>query len=247
VPVAAAAAKAAVTMPIASRIDSALRQPQAPTSYPTTPPPQSSASNRGLYMGLGALVLVVVLAAAGFYLPKFKRASAAEGTPASQPAAASQPKAEASTPISQPTAATTATQPQAETQAPNSSHPVEVAKSNRGATQKKEATIATLPPGTYTAPAPPAVDTAALNEVETEVDQLTTRAAAVDTGLSNLQRQQAASGLGLRGDMAEKQAAMRLNIAKAQDAVRNKDVDRAKKYSAVANANIEALEKFLGR
>jgi hypothetical protein len=88
---------------------------------------------------------------------------------------------------------------------------------------------------------------AALNEVETEVDQLTTRAAAVDTGLANLQRQQAASGLGLRGDMAEKQAGMRLNIAKAQDAVRNRDIDRAKKYATVASTNIDALEKFLGR
>src|SRR5206468_9662686 len=97
------------------------------------------------------------------------------------------------------------------------------------------------------APPAPAIDMAALNEVETEVDQLTTRAAAVDTGLANLQRQQAASGYGLRGDMAEKQAAMRLNIAKAQDAVRNKDIDRAKKYSATAAINIEALEKFLGR
>ena len=92
-----------------------------------------------------------------------------------------------------------------------------------------------------------AIDTAALNEVENDVDQLTSRAASIDTGLANLQRQQAAAGYGLRGDMAEKQAAMRLNIAKAQDAVRSKDVDRAKKYAATATANIEALEKFLGR
>src|SRR5206468_11963593 len=118
-------------------------------------------------------------------------------------------------------------------------------KSNHAA--KKELSTAASSAAVPAVPAAPVIDMAALNAIENDVDQLTGRAASLDTALANLQRQQAASGYGLRGDMAEKQAAMRLNIAKAQDAVRNKDVDRAKKYAATAAINIEALEKFLGR
>jgi serine/threonine protein kinase len=237
-----------VTVPIASRIDSALRQPPAPTSNPTTPPPAAGSSNRGLYMGLGALVLLIVIAAAGFYLPKFKQASASEASPA-----ATAPKTEATAPASQPVAApvsgpaqpaTSAEQPVAE---PPAASPATSPATKATHAVTKNALTKAAPPAATAAAATPAIDTAALNEVETTVDQLTTRAASVDTGLANLQRQQAAAGYGLRGDMAEKQAAMRLNISKAQDAVRNKDVERAKKYAGVAETNIEALEKFLGR
>lgn len=256
VPVAAAAATARaatpVSLPIASRIDSALRQPTPPTSIPTSPAAQSS-SNRGLYMGLGALVLLVVLAAAGFYLPKFKQASAS-GAPA-------QPKTEAVTPAAQPAAATQTpsanAQPTVDTAAQNPTETTTTPQYSETTQPPAKAAPSKLPkaqtlntPAVTTAaaaPGAPVVDTAALNEVENDVDQLTSRAASIDTGLANLQRQQAAAGYGLRGDMSEKQAAMRLNIAKAQEAVRSKDVDRAKKYAAVATANIEALEKFLGR
>ena len=109
VPPAAVAAKQAISMPIASRIDSALRQPAAPTGYPAPPAPAAS-SNRGLYMGLGALVLLLVIAAAGFYLPKFKQASASSAAPA-----ASQPKPEAAMPAAQPLPVPT----QAQTETPS--------------------------------------------------------------------------------------------------------------------------------
>ncbi len=250
---AAATARAAtpVTMPIASRLDSALRQPQPPTSIPTTPPPavatQSSGSNRGLYMGLGAFVLLVVLAAAGYYLPKFRQASAS-GSPAPVKTEVGTP----TQPIAQPAAQPTATAPatiDTQTQLPTTAATAQIPESKPAHTaQKKQIAAVSLgqTPAVAT-PAAPAIDTAALNEVENDVDQLTGRAASIDTGLANLQRQQAAAGYGLRGDMAEKQAAMRLNIAKAQQAVRDKDVERAKKYAATATTNIEALEKFLGR
>ena len=54
-------------------------------------------------------------------------------------------------------------------------------------------------------------------------------------------------GLGLRGDMASKQASMKNNMAKAQDAIQHNDLERAKRYSKLAENDIEALEKFLGR
>lgn len=256
VPSAAAAAPARaatpVTMPIASRLDSALRQPQSPTSYPTTPPPTAASpgSNRGLYMGLGAFVLLVVLVAAGYYLPKFRQASAS-GSPAPAKTEVATPVQPAAQPVDQPTAAPPAqTQSATDTQKPIPESITRVPEGKSlGATQKKQLAAAptVLQSPAVTVPAVPTVDTAALNEAENDIDQLTSRAASIDTGLANLQRQQAAAGYGLRGDMAEKQAAMRLNIAKAQQAVRDKDVERAKKYAATATINIEALEKFLGR
>jgi outer membrane biosynthesis protein TonB len=193
-------------------------------------------------MGLGALVLVLVIVAAGFYLPKFKKASASgEAQPKSEVTAPmTQPKTE---PVPVPAQTQATTTEQSPASVPPAVAPAKATKPVREP-EKKQLTSAAAVPVT---PSAPAVDTAALNEVENEVDQLTSRAASVDTGLANLQRQQAAAGYGLRGDMAEKQAAMRLNIAKAQDAVRNKDVERAKKYASVASMNIEALEKFLGR
>ena len=86
---------------------------------------------------------------------------------------------------------------------------------------------------------------AELDAVEHDIDQLTSRAGSVNSGLDNLARQQAAAGYGLRGDMAAKQASMKLNLSKAQDAISHNDAKRAKRYAEMAGADIEALEKFL--
>jgi hypothetical protein len=88
---------------------------------------------------------------------------------------------------------------------------------------------------------------AELDVVEHNIDQLTGRAGAVNSSLDNLQRQQASSGFGLRGDMASRQSSMKVNLAKAQNAIEHNDAERAKRYAAMAEADIEALEKFLGR
>jgi len=54
-------------------------------------------------------------------------------------------------------------------------------------------------------------------------------------------------GLGLRGDMAAKQSTMNINLSRAQDAVMKHDAVRAQRYRDAAEADLEALEKFLGR
>ncbi len=109
------------------------------------------------------------------------------------------------------------------------------------------------------APALPGVDTASpdsevvaskadqLDELERQVDQLSSRAAAADSGLDRLQQQQAASGYGLRGDIASRQASMKNNLAKAQAALEHGDVERAKRFQALAESDLEAIEHFLGR
>ena len=85
------------------------------------------------------------------------------------------------------------------------------------------------------------------DEVEHEVDQLSSRAAAVNSSLDRMQQQQAAAGYGLRGDMAGHQESMKFNLSRAQSALQHHDTERAKKYAGMAETDVEALEKFLGR
>ncbi len=87
---------------------------------------------------------------------------------------------------------------------------------------------------------------AELDELEHEIDQLSNRAAAVQSSLERLQQQQSTSGWGLRGDMVERQASMRASLSKAEEAMQRGDVARAKKYAKVAEGDVEALEHFLG-
>jgi serine/threonine-protein kinase len=86
-----------------------------------------------------------------------------------------------------------------------------------------------------------------LAELEQLVDNLSAREAAVNSSLENLQRQQAAQGVGLRGDMAAAQERMKIHLAKAQEALQDRDVERAHKQADQAEADLEKLEKFLGR
>ena len=90
----------------------------------------------------------------------------------------------------------------------------------------------------------PAVDFDALDE---ELDQLAARAAAVNRSLDNLQREQERLGLGLRGDIVARQQSMNTNLNRASEAVARRDPTRAQRLKAQAEADVEALEKFLGR
>ncbi|MCU1310985.1 MAG: serine/threonine protein kinase [Candidatus Angelobacter sp.] len=207
--------------------------PTAPAvTQPMPIPPTQSGNNRGLYMGFGALVLVAVLIAAGIYIPGHKKASAAEESgrqeTISQPSQPSLPeKAEPKAAVPVPSEVKPAEAPikKLETKSANSTPAVATANNNSEIAAAK----------------------AELDAIEHEIDQLTGRAAAVNSGLENLQRQQAASGFGLRGDMASKQASMNLNLSKAGNAIQHNDVARAKKYAEMTSADVEALEKFLGR
>jgi hypothetical protein len=86
-----------------------------------------------------------------------------------------------------------------------------------------------------------------MDQLEREVDQLTARADAVNSGLDEMRREQARMGLGLRGDMAAKQSTLNINLSRAQDAIVKHDAVRAQRYRDAAEADLEALEKFLGR
>ena len=275
--------------------------PDVPSVLAASPPQ----GHRGLYMTLGALVVLVVLVLAGIYVPRRSKTQARNSVPSTtaqnsdlQPASPAQApqqtsaiapaadRTQASQPVP-PAVPTTGTAPSASTE--GQSTPMtstvtpsqmqqqipmaavrEVEKSSLSRrssaspkslmSQPKEmsASSATHTLETTTeaggasenAAAGGAPDTVAtttdLDELEREVDQLSNRAAAVDNSLQHLQQQQAASGFGLRADMAARQASMKTNFSRASEAVQHGDVVRAKKYMKLAEADIEVLERFLG-
>jgi eukaryotic-like serine/threonine-protein kinase len=210
------------------------RQPQ-----PTPPASQSNmasnaapippASHRGLYMAVGGLIVLVALISAGMYSRSAdarRDAASHAATPAAQdatPPAPAAPQAAAPAPDApaQPTAEPAPNPPPA--------HP------------RAKTTPAAVVPDPN---APPTID---LDALEHDIDQLTARAGSVNSGLDGLRAQQARDGYGLRGDIAQRQESMKLNLQKAQDAITHGDGVRAKRYSDLANADVEALEKFLGR
>ena len=54
-------------------------------------------------------------------------------------------------------------------------------------------------------------------------------------------------GLGLRGDIVSRQESMNLNLTRAREAVQQHNAARAQRFKSLAESDIEALEKFLGR
>jgi serine/threonine protein kinase len=219
-------ASAAVTAATASR-------PATHTvAAPPPPVPAQPASNRGLLISLGAVVVLVVLVVAGLYIPRGRKASAAEEA----------------TGINK--------QPQVVAPQPADSKPAEVVPPPEPMKAAKKE-VAKKPTGdrmsagdaqaAAEAAAAAKAKAAELDRIEHEIDQLTGRAASVNSSVETLQRQQAAMGVGLRGDIASRLASMKVNLAKAQDAIGRNDVERAKRYAGLADADVEALEKFLGR
>lgn len=107
------------------------------------------------------------------------------------------------------------------------------------------------PPAQQQAP-PPAQPNHPVNSEEAaqmreSLTMLGARIAAVNRSLDNLQRQQAASGLSLRTDMAGSQELMMAMFSGAQQALTSGDVSSASRQMQRAEQNLEKLEKFLGR
>jgi len=264
---------------------------KAPTPIPATPapmpPPSSGSGHRGLYMTLGALIVLAVLVVAGIYVPRISKTNAKAPDASSMPqtadtsapstvqpnepaASAAVPDAASSTmgamnsdstaPAAAP--ATTPAENSSAMQPPPAPVPPSAMQSDMAAATKpssharaKKLMAQNNPPSGIANDAAPAQadngmsassSAAEMDELEKDVDQLSNRAAAVNSGLDRLQQQQAASGYGLRADMVERQASMKSNLYKAEEAMQHHDVARAKKYSEMAGKDLEVLERFLG-
>jgi serine/threonine-protein kinase len=240
----ASASTAARTSQVtAPKVQPATAMPQSLPAIPAQQP--AASSHRGLYMTLGALIVLAVLAAAAIYIPKRGQTSAAAGGTSTAPVVTS-PTTQAPVvqqPVTPPPTPVEEVKPPVEEkkQVADNRPPVVLTK------KMAQPTGGGAPSVPDTPKADAAAKAAELDAVEHEIDQLSSRAGAVNSSLDTLQRQQAASGFGLRGDMASKQSSMKNNLAKAQDAIEHNDLERAKRYSRMAESDVEALEKFLGR
>ena len=218
----------------------------------------ASSSKRGLYMGLGALVVVGVLFAAGFYLPQRLKIHAGEGkaTFPSQPSSGAAKDSQLPTPPASSSAGDSApVMPSAP-----AVQPPETATDTAGkmkhtgrksdaaaGSQGMSADAAQAQVAAEKAQAEAAAAAAAeLEEAEHLEEQLTSRASSVSQSLDNLKRQQSGQGYGLRGDMVSAEQRMQTYMSKAQVALQRQDGANAKKYFELADREITVLEKFLG-
>jgi serine/threonine-protein kinase len=294
---AAAVPSRPVSAPAAS-LKNASTPPPAATPVPM-PPPTRSTGHRGLYMTLGALIVLAVLVVAGIYVPRTNWTHAKSpdaGTTATPPDTSQSPANSNSTNSSSANQSSEMAAPAATAPAPaadsaasamsngsrnpnsvpqsgasaaatpsvdgsNAMQPSQMppaaaamAKSSSPHAHAKKLLAQNNPPNGTAGDAPGmmqngsagAADSVQMDELEKTIDQLSNRAAAVNSGLDRLQEQQAASGYGLRSDMVERQASLKSNLFKAEEALQHRDVARAKKYIDLAEADAGVLERFLG-
>jgi len=216
---------------------SSAHQPVAAAVASTQPPPPAAQkSHRGLYMALGALVVLAILAAAAVYVPHRAKTNAGANSSSTSSATSPAPAVAPPTPAANPPAPVAAAA--AKHQAAAAQAGTQAAAAQADAAAKAAAAQAE---------AEAKAKAAALEEEEKEADQLSGRAAAVSQSLDNLKHQQAAQGYGLRGDMAASEQRMQTNMARAEAALQKQDPAKAKEYLDLAGAEVETLERFLGR
>lgn len=259
-----------------------------PSTREAVPPPAvRGSSHRGLYVALGAFIVVVVLFAAGLYLPSRIKTLAGVGksAPPSQQTSSSATSLSSTTPAASADAMTpippTSPDPSAtaNSAAATAAASAQVVQSGQSAPDSSNASSTTstdtVPPTSAASnsngnspqplkkPAPgkpkkdaqvsqadaqaKADEAAAVEENEHRYDDIDSRAAAVSQSLDNIQRQQAAAGYGLRGDIVSAQQRMKSDISKAQSAMQKHDTQGAKKYLDMAEAELSTIEKFLGK
>ena len=86
-----------------------------------------------------------------------------------------------------------------------------------------------------------------MQQVRERIVMLGARANSVRTSLQSLQHAQAASGLNLRADMQQASSLMNSYLEGANDALNAGDLGPAKSFTDKAEAQVEKLEKVLGR
>jgi serine/threonine-protein kinase len=258
--------------------------PLGPPPPPIAPVPVSSqsSSRRGLYMAVGSLVTVAVLAVAALQGPKWFKGSEASTTSATSSMQQQQQQPISSQPV-QPQTTLPVAPPPAVATTPNSSVPANTTPEGRrtvaqnatplrsgmqttpqtsvapgqnsvaaqqAQTAQTPSTQAVVVQQQTTAPAAPAVDAAkvaALREARDHLMAIGSRANSARSTLTRMKEQQARQGLGMRGDITTAEQRMETFLDDAQDAIKDGDVERAKKALANAEREIDRLDTFLGR
>ncbi len=248
-----------------------------PVMAPPPAAPAAARSKRGLWMAMGAVAAVLAVIGVVQFGPWKSSKAAPETAvtttttpaqvpaqpppiqqPAPEPAATAPPQA-----ASQPAAAPAQTPPvasQPPVEAPATprqarqaaSRPVERTAPQRNAESSHPVTAPPVQqPAAQPPPAPqmaqPSGPSPEILEFREHLAMLTSRAEGVRTSLQTLRRQQAASGLNLRGDMQEALEMMNTYMRGAHDAMQAGDLPAARGYADKGERQLEKLEKFLNR
>jgi eukaryotic-like serine/threonine-protein kinase len=222
----------------------------------------ASSSHRGAWITVGALAVLVVLAAAAVGLPHLFHTSAktdsdstvqtASGTASvAAPPAAPVPAPVAPVPppaaVSVPAPAAVPTTPDQTT--PGNAPKTPVIKNDRPSTPPRPVyKPGGSPPGEVTKQPVNAGPTAEeVQQAHEQKIQLDSRASSVSASVEALKRQQEAEGLGLRQDMAGAYARMNSYLRLANDNLNNGNIAAASSYMDKADKEISTLESFFGR
>jgi eukaryotic-like serine/threonine-protein kinase len=239
------------------------QQPTAHQMAPTAVIAAQPNSHRGLYITLGAVIVLVVLVAAGVTVPRYLKARASNGQSALPSQTQQQPQMSNQSPAvtapAQPANPPSNTVPNSPSENLGATSPADPAASTRAAAaaKRKQAQDAAATAANQAAADAQAqadaqakavadAQAAALAEVEHQMDQLNGRAASVKASLATLKNSMSQQGLGLRGDMVAAEARLDTDMQKAQQALDAQNPDRAKTYIKQADAEVEKLEKFMG-
>ncbi len=231
--------------------------PDLPAFQPVPMPQSSSAAqpilrsanrtSKPLWIATGALAAVIAIAGIAIALPHLLKTHASESTPHASVPPQGQPQVA-------PVAAFPA--PAAPAQHQDNSLPASAlatvatapAVAIAPSAAPRPADQVPLPPP-QSAPVSPAADPAEaqLEQLQERYIQLDARARTVDSAVSQIRRQQEADGLGLRNDMESASAKLNSYMQAA-----TRDLQSARPASAArdldkAEAEIDILEKFLGR
>jgi hypothetical protein len=222
-----------------------------------------------LWIAIGAVIAIAVIAVVAMQIPKFRK-TAAENAPASASEVASQapesspvvPSPQTQAPVLPATSQENSTQPAQVAAAPASSvQPAQLkAVARTTAAPYRPATVAASPVSSQavsgnqrTAGAPasaPSEDPKTaeeLKEVREQLNLLSIRMDTVKVSLDTLRKQQAASGLGLRPDMASSAQRMEYQYSQTDTALKNRDAAAARKSLDLAEREVSKLENFLGK
>jgi serine/threonine-protein kinase len=240
------------TMPlVASQLQCASSPAVAAPTMQMPPPASKGGGHRGVYIALGAAIVLVVMVAAGFSAPWFKtranggRASQKSGIAPATPATGAS-GAQPVTPAPSPASELTASPVQEPLAAPDGRPVASSAAKNSKKNSAPLQAAGEQPAETQAAQEPPRPDPAQLAQLDHEIDQMSSRATAVNASLDNLQRDQNARGMHLRGDMVAAQQRMQAYLSRAQSALQAQDSEGTKKYLDLAEIELGRIEKFLG-
>ena len=248
--------------PVAAATPAAAAAPQVAPPVPQAPGESASRGNRGLWIASGALAAVIAVVLVIQFGP-WKRTSA-EALPQAQQEAPAQEQTQAP-PAEAPPAPATPAEPAPATPAePTPVPPPPPAVGRRPAPRPAGAAIAQPAPPPKSAPAaeapaaqPPAPaapapavprpSPAELQAIRERLVKVQSRAVAARASLDALRSSQAASGLGLRGDMVEAAALLASYLEGGRSALTAGDADSAKDLTEKSERQLERIENFLGR